>query len=416
MINVQIENFQSIRRLGFSIDGFTAFVGKSNIGKSSLVRAIRCALTGASGSDFVRHDPKTCGRILRGVKKCKCSSKVKFDFGGGRVLLWEKGDSVNKYTTWEDGVEKVYSQVGQNPDLPEMVASPFSPVKLGDKKELIQVSSQFNPLFLLNLNGTAVAEVLSDVAKLDEIHISMKAVVKDRKDANSTRKVREEDIQGLKKELEIYETLDSTVSRVEDVQTTFGTLQKLSSSITQLETYRQTLLTVGGDLKVLVKATKPCLPDREALGGKTVKFQELSVFYLDWLSKAQIYKQLSGVGRLSVPDAAKLKDLTERHKQLIQWAGRYHSLSGTLNTYKGLSSLELVSKPSEFQLLQDSLGKLISYKARWDTLTTSVENTASKLEDAAEEEAAVRAEFNDLGVCPFCSQAVNPEHVLCGGN
>ena len=95
MIEVEIQNFQSIDKVAFKIEGFTVLVGRSNIGKSALIRAIHCALTGASGTDFVRHG-LDCERRIKGNKKCKCKSTVLFKTPSLH-LIWEKGDADNQY-------------------------------------------------------------------------------------------------------------------------------------------------------------------------------------------------------------------------------------------------------------------------------------------------------------------------------
>ena len=64
MTEVEVRNFQSVEHAVFRIEGFTALVGRSNIGKSALVRAVKAALTGATGTDFVRHGG-LCARRLK---------------------------------------------------------------------------------------------------------------------------------------------------------------------------------------------------------------------------------------------------------------------------------------------------------------------------------------------------------------
>src|SRR6478752_168059 len=95
MIEIEVTDFQSIRHTSVAIDRFSAIVGRSNIGKSALVRAVQMALTGAVGTDFVRHG-SSCDRAIRGTKKCKCFSRVRIKTFA-LELTWEKGDAVNRY-------------------------------------------------------------------------------------------------------------------------------------------------------------------------------------------------------------------------------------------------------------------------------------------------------------------------------
>ena len=66
-VDVEIRNFQSIEKATIKIDGFTVVVGRSNIGKSALVRAVKAALTGAPVSSFVRHS-SGCLRKTKAAK------------------------------------------------------------------------------------------------------------------------------------------------------------------------------------------------------------------------------------------------------------------------------------------------------------------------------------------------------------
>src|SRR5580700_10412737 len=95
MFEVEIRNFQSIEHISIRIDGFTALVGKSDIGKRAIVRAVRAALTGATGTSFVRHGV-ACHRRIRGSKTCECYCSVHMSTEGFD-LTWEKGDKRNLY-------------------------------------------------------------------------------------------------------------------------------------------------------------------------------------------------------------------------------------------------------------------------------------------------------------------------------
>mgnify|MGYP001228451488 CR=1 FL=1 len=96
MIEVEVRDFQSIEHATIKIDGFTALVGRSNIGKSAFVRAVQACVTGAPVGAYVRHNA-LCPRKTRKAKECRCQCSVhiraeQFD------LLWEKGDFINRYT------------------------------------------------------------------------------------------------------------------------------------------------------------------------------------------------------------------------------------------------------------------------------------------------------------------------------
>src|SRR5690606_9061985 len=253
------------------------------IGKSSIVRALKAALAGGSGSDFVRHDARACARIVAGAKSCKCCSSVKVMFGEGQGLLWEKGGKVNRYTVWKDGREAIYDRVGQAMDLPEVLGAEFAPVKLGAKDSLLQVTTQFEAPFLLDLSGGAVADVLSDIGQLDDINQAMAAVSKDRRTAIATRKVRESDVKALGEQLEAYSTLDAHLTRVEAARGQGVHVTTTSQRLALLDRLIAEVTTISRDTKRLKAALERAVPEATPLRavaeryGRACAFQEALV-------------------------------------------------------------------------------------------------------------------------------------------
>lgn len=123
MLDVEIRNFQSIEHVHVVIDGFTTLVGRSNLGKSAIVRAIKAALTGAPEETSVRHGPK-CEREVKGTKSCKCYCSVHIKTEGFD-LLWEKGGDKNEYVF--NGAKK--TAVGKG--TPDFLDESFGVVKSG---------------------------------------------------------------------------------------------------------------------------------------------------------------------------------------------------------------------------------------------------------------------------------------------
>lgn len=451
MIEVQIENFQAIDHLKFQIEGFTAIVGRSNLGKSSIIRALKAALSGADGNNFVRHNPETCARVLRGVKKCQCFCSVQFKFEDGRRLLWEKGDVVNKYTAWDaDGEKTVYSNVGgKGSDAPAMLEKGFSQIEIGAKKNLLQVADQFNPLFLLDLSGTVVADVLSDVAQLDEINKAMRLVSKDRRSASSTRKVREEDVKTVEVKLEKYEKLDITLQQTNQVEQSHEYVLLHLGKVDLIAGFLSNYIRVGTALQALKKAVSPAVPEVEPLNSFAVKYSEADRMLGDLEESVTEVRALLGVQKVTVPDievvqdtASKLEKASELHKRLTavayavrdlrgvdnvevpslpnlgekadslkalsRWQTRLDVLESTLGQYEGFDSVVLRS-PGVVQMTRDHLSGVSRFLDRQVSLEAVITQTEKELEEAAAEEASILDEFKALGVCPTCSQNITPE-------
>jgi DNA repair ATPase RecN len=270
MLHVEVWNFQSVMHAALDIDGYVALVGKSNIGKSAIVRAVQCALTGAVGTDFVRHGP-ACDRRTRQTKKCKCFCRVSITTSALKVD-WYKGDDENRYVVTRDGVEQEYK--GLDRGTPEFLSTAFSMVAVGDEKELIQVPNQFDPIFLLNQTGSTVANVMSDVARLDEVNNALTSVNKDRKDSVSKRKVREEDVGRLKVDLEAYKGLDEV--GVDDVSALHADLEKTQAALARQERFLEQARALKEVLIAIKTVLNVKLPSIDTLDTTSAKLQDIS--------------------------------------------------------------------------------------------------------------------------------------------
>lgn len=367
MISVEVLNFQSLEKVNLDIQGFTALVGRSNIGKSAIVRAIKSALTGATGTDFVRHG-QTCERRLKGNKKCRCQASVRIKTSDVE-FLWEKGDSVNRYTVWRDGVETVHDRVERG--APDFLGPAFSPVKVGDQHEVIQISDQFNPIFLLDKSGPTVADVLSDVAQLDEINVAMGLVNRDRKEATSTRKVREKDLADIRTSLKTYDGLDGAVARVRGVTAQHTLIGNAASSLKRLIRYVDQEAALGTEVIALEEATRPGTPDVESLSKKRQAATFLDRCVVSGMALSSQVKSLQGVASLEVPDAAGLEKAANSVAMVEGWLASIAVRAPIIRGLNGVETVE-VPEPPKFEEPYRKLALLEGWATRAATLKVSL--------------------------------------------
>ena len=306
MIEIEIRRFQSIEHVTLRVTGFSALVGRSNIGKSAVIRAVQSALGDPPSADYIRHDG-TCARRV-GAKKCKCVASVHIKMPGFD-LLWKKGDGVNCYKF--NDIE--YNSVGQG--TPDFLPG-FLPVKVGDRKAMLQVADQFYPMFLLDKSGGAVADLLSDVANLDRINVASRFADKDLKEATSTLKLRQRDVSALSAELAGYDGLDKAVERVETVQSALNRVQTLCRCVTELDTFIDAVRSVGRQLKALQAVTAVVIPDVAPVSAKVEELARVVEWCSDIDGKQLVITGLSGVDKIVVPELA--QDISSRLDQIRQ--------------------------------------------------------------------------------------------------
>lgn len=409
MVEVEIKDFQSIEHVKFQIDGFTVLVGRSNLGKSSVVRAVQCALTAATGTDFVRHGLH-CDRRNKGLKKCKCFASVRIKTAA-IDLTWEKGDGVNRYMVLKDGEKEttVYDKVGQG--TPDFLQPAFRPVKVGDSQELIQVSEQFSPIFLLDQSGVSVADVLSDVAQLDDINTAMNLVSKDRKAETATRRVREQDILSLNKSLETYKELDRVLSDVAQVRGHQNTLQEADSVLNRLDSFIVRARNLGSSLKALKVAVAPSIPNRDSLGAAVDRALQLKVFYDSLSSRATLFRRLKGVGEVELPDEASIRDVLNRVAQVNSWLQKVQDLESKMSQWERYRK-QALPDISPLSTMAAHVDRMQGFLNRATKLGASQKQYQTALSTIETEEQTVLEEIQGLGICPTCSQSIEAKRCL----
>ena len=151
MTKITIENFQSIKKVNFDIKGFTVIIGKNNIGKSAIIRAIEAALDNQTGDSFIR----------KGQKK----TKVIID-NEDITLQWEKSKTTATYEI--KGYKETFSKLKGTVPKP-IIKAGFQKMQIGNQKLFPLIASQFEPLFLINKPGSVVTEVLASLYQIDTL-------------------------------------------------------------------------------------------------------------------------------------------------------------------------------------------------------------------------------------------------------
>jgi len=408
MVRVEVHDFQSIQDGVVDIDGFSVVVGRSNIGKSALVRAIKASLTGAPADTYVRHGPD-CQRLLKGSKSCKCFCSVRLQ-GPGLDLLWEKGDSVNRYV--HNGTE--HTVVGKG--TPEFLGPGFAPIHIGGDTTatLLQVADQFRPLFILDRSGTAVADVLSDVAKLDQINDASRAVERDRRESAATRRVREKDLKELDDTLALYADLDAVLARVKAVEAGGEAVASLESKLKTLDRLTAASEAVTSAISALAPIGELELSSLAQVTEQSAKLKALTR-WLDFIQvKSASVAALKGVADVSIPDLSRITAQAATRSRLESWTSQLVAMKAFFAKFK---AAEAATVPDNSRLV--SLHETYRTMSGWAAKMSGVETAAIQLQkatDSAEAEvAAVLAEFKALAVCPTCRQPIQISEHLHGG-
>ncbi len=398
MIDVEVRNFQSIEKASFQIDGFTVVVGRSNIGKSALVRAVKAALTGASAASFVRHGA-ACLRRIKQAKTCKCQTSVHLR-SEGFDLLWEKGDAINRYTF--NGT--VYDKAERG--TPAFLNPQFSSVQVGNVQQLLQVADQFTPIFLLDQSGGTVADVLSDVARLDRINGAMRLAEKDRKDKVATRKVREKDVQTLEDRLASYDGLDDVLADIKGLDTKKAALEAREKAVQTIDAYMASLSAFVLSIRELTRGVELAVPSTTELDDTLGRLDTIGRLQGKWVEKSAAVAALQGVDTVVVPTIQTPKDSLDRLTALTGWVAKLVDFKAWLGPWKAVEACKPLSD-TDLVATHRAFKSLDAYQKKHETLATDIANLEASLSDAIDEAKKVDEEQRELGVCPTCVRPIS---------
>lgn len=406
MLDVEIHNFQSIEHTHVRIEGFTALVGRSNLGKSAIVRAVKAALTGAAEDNFVRHGA-TCEREVKGTKSCKCYCTVHLR-AEGFDLLWEKGGDRNEYVF--NGQK--YSAMGKG--TPTFLDEGFGLVKIGDNKILLQVADQFRsegggPIFLLDESGQVIADVLSDVAQLDRINVASRMAEKDRRDAVAQRKVREKDVLELKIKTASYEGLDGVLTRVREVEVGERRIEEQRALRDKIKRLKESMITVGAQFKALRGISTIAIPEWDIVSAQHRRAKVI----LDYISatgaRQTVIEKLEGVDTIEVPAIEPVHKARTSHQKLHAWVTKLRTYKDLFARWKAAEAVPIPAIDGMGTAAKQTL-KLRNLHGRYVALGQGVEKLEQLMVAVEAEYQAVRDEEADLGVCPTCARPVDLTH------
>lgn len=224
MINyIKIVNFQSISNLVLELDKVNLIRGDSDIGKSAILRAVNCLLTGSFPEYYIK-----AGYITSSIEIISGSDSVKYQRSRGKSPIYNVNGSI-------------FTKLGRN-SIPsqvfEVVSDPFIHIDNTLKKS-INIQAQHDQMFLLQKTSSSeVAKVIGFVSKLNEVFILLKNMntdIRDSKSAYSFKVSSKEKADALINRFCGLDSLEDSVSKVEDLNVELNGLNKFLEDTIQYE-------------------------------------------------------------------------------------------------------------------------------------------------------------------------------------
>jgi DNA repair protein SbcC/Rad50 len=215
LITLEIENYQSLRKVSLKLGWLTVITGPTGSGKSAVIRAARHLVFNSRGTSYIRRGEKSC------------SVQLLTDDGLG-VAIVRGGRGQDGYALDVLGETRKYTKLAGQ--VPEDVTRCLEMTKLN-------FASQFDGPFLLEESAGEVARVLGALTNVTVVfEAARKAAtrklrlgdqLKDRQAELGRLQAEAQSFTGLPGRLQSIQTAETAQKRLEGIQARAGRLEQL---------------------------------------------------------------------------------------------------------------------------------------------------------------------------------------------
>ncbi len=356
-VRITIKSYQSIAELDFEVAGFTCITGKTNIGKSAILRAVSGALLNKPVTNQVRTGAKSC------------SVRIASDVDGQPWgLLWEKAEKgLNRYTI--DGKAERLENVGQKQPEP-IAAFGFSSVRIGDKEMYPWYASQWHPLFLLDEGGPTVTQFISEISGLNVLQDAISLGLRGKRKALDELKVAEADLVQCRANLTKVKALDDLEAMAKDLDNQRQSIAEYEGRVARAKQLHQAIQKLSASVDALEPVGAVGIPRddmTEQMAGTLAMKARLAK--LEEAAKAII--ALRGARSISVPEAP-----TSEHDAWTR-VRKYAGLDRLRRSVQALEPVERMHLPQPPD--GQAFGRLAAAK-RYDKQISDLRRAVAKLQ------------------------------------
>lgn len=387
-MKLTVKNFQSIEYQEICFSNFSILIGSSNLGKSSLLRALKCVLYNDFEKSYIRNSSDTCFISLEFSSSNYLNLKS-ISFTRSYVK------SINEYKIeYMDGSIEIFDKVGiDTPMVVKSLGYKYLELERTSEKINLNFQSQLEGLFLISSSEVHISSFLNKVFNVDKYEIALRDCNKDilsfSKDFSAFQKELSQcetdltqaniDLSNSKilydKHKAIANRVDLLVKYKEYIETTKNVTLSLSEDQLRLDFLKNKVLTIESfkyqlellkSLKV-VKDSTSSLNALKTLKPKLQSFKHLSKCSVDILLKILNLKLLK-VPLLSISKCQEL--LNTIKSSLVKIAKIPLKTLFLLKKLSQLSSIKYIESNNSYCLskLQLSLESSLEFLAKIDYL------------------------------------------------
>jgi len=185
--DVEVVDYQAIRKASLKLGRFTVITGPTGSGKSAVVRALRLVVFNARGTSYIRRGAKSCKAALGFREETTMVGIERGGRGADKYRLVTLDTSPHKHTS-DPAVQEFTKLAGAVP------AEVSALLRLGE----LNFSGQFDRPFLLDDTGSHVAKVLGDLTNVTVVFEAAREASRRKKATDADLRRAEQELEDLK--------------------------------------------------------------------------------------------------------------------------------------------------------------------------------------------------------------------------
>lgn len=369
--SLRLINFQGYSDSILEFDPlFNCIVGVGNAGKSSIIRALNLLL--------YNHWDKSW--VTFGATHCTLVATLR----NGIVLTRKKGLKINEYTVaYPDGNNQKFENFGTSvPDEIQKVWNIFAVELPGGDKIKLNLHCQFDSSFLQSITSSNKAKLFGKLSGLDILDAVNQEVGKDRKQAQTVTKTKEEELLLVEQKLLSFVGLPERRVEVDQIGSTLEIVHNQVLRLQALQTLKQKIDTWETTYKTL-----------SASMSRYSSIDQVDTTVLE--NKVQSLKTRHTLKQ-------RVSSWKNKQKELTQKTGNY--------VFVDLIDTEVLdNKVQNLKQRYNLMDKISTWKSKQSQLKNKVDNVEIQLSEAS---AQYTRELRESHCCPSCKQAITPECLM----
>ena len=410
--SISIQNFEAHEDTTVHFtDGLQLLVGRSNSGKSSLLRALRMVVNNVWDKSMVRVGYEFC--------------RVKVETERGWVEA-ERGEKTNNWRCQENGGEvQSYQKIGTSvPELATKILGMGERDRGGGVKELPNFQTQLEKHYMLSEIGDKKASsnmiaVMMDNAiglgGMEDLIKDLSAdLLKDRKWLNE----KQSEITALKTGIIDKAIFDGYERLVDGVSSLGDECSSMTDDISHAEAYLSGYENARDGFEK-ANASLGAMPDVDALESGLAGYAGLDAKAAALEAAGNVSRRLDSLSGIAEVDEGALDETCRQCGRVISACGiceRCIEIEGSLDLSRRCASIdpdsidglsgEYASLVTTIANAENALAKARETWKALDTAKKDVQKCSKEMEQAEKEMDVLK---DELGICPLCGKAFDKE-------